>query len=269
MENQCVFHIFIDGYEEHEELVRRIQFVTLQEGTLFYWFERRSLVWFLSLNDDGEQRYEGIQKLELLTNLRETSWNTFWWLKCFNVFQTLKLIWSNKLCLDVKTFCGDMCFFDHFWNWQKDVNSASFFVSRSDTSTRTIATWAETLLSIGCFFSSIASWLSPGGSTRYRMLHGGPVHSPTRCRKNKKNRKKSKQNQKTKHNKHKAASWDVDPASTAEEIMTYASSKGLVWRETKATEQANKNEHRHMCVCGKSYWALGSIDLVAWTVFFV
>jgi len=35
MENQCVFHIFIDGYEEHEELVRRIQFVTLQEGTLF------------------------------------------------------------------------------------------------------------------------------------------------------------------------------------------------------------------------------------------
>ena len=45
----------------------------------------------LSLNDDGEQRCEGIE-LELLINLRETSWNMFWCLKCFNVFQTLKLI---------------------------------------------------------------------------------------------------------------------------------------------------------------------------------
>ena len=76
----------------------------------------------------------------------------FWCLKCFNVFQTLKLIWTNKPCLDVKTFCDDMCFWSLLWSWQKDVNwrLRICFVSRSDTPTRTIATWAETFLSVAC-----------------------------------------------------------------------------------------------------------------------
>ena len=31
-------------------------------------------------------------------------------LEMFQQFQTLKLIQTNKPCLDVKTFCDDMCF---------------------------------------------------------------------------------------------------------------------------------------------------------------
>ena len=44
------------------------------------------------------------------------------------------------------------------------------------------------------------------------------------------------------HKEPPAAWWNVDPASTVEEIMTCASSNGLVWRETKATEQEQKTK---------------------------
>ena len=133
--------------------------MTSEEGRRIHLcdFGRRNFVWhwsekfclILSLNVSQwwwRATFWRYSELELLTNLRETSWNTFWCLKCFNVFQTLKLIWTTKPCLDVKTFCDDMCFWSLLWSWQKDVNRRLriCFVSRSDTSTRTIATWAET-----------------------------------------------------------------------------------------------------------------------------
>ena len=45
-----------------------------------------------------------------------------------------------------------MCFWSLLWSWQKDVNRRLriCFVSRSDTSTRTIATWAETSPFVAC-----------------------------------------------------------------------------------------------------------------------
>ena len=45
-----------------------------------------------------------------------------------------------------------MCFWSLLWSWQKDVNRRLriCFVSRSDTSTRTIATWAETSPVVAC-----------------------------------------------------------------------------------------------------------------------
>ena len=153
-----------------------------------FWLRKKKLVWrwsekfslILSLN---EQRSEGIQNrsCEQIWG----SWNTVWSLKCFNVLQTLKLVWTNKLCLDVKTFCGDMCFWSFLWSWPKDVNMRLriCFVSRSDTSTRNIATWAETSLFVCCksgwtlgsidlvcvdallFLLRKTSWtLTPGGS---------------------------------------------------------------------------------------------------------
>ena len=45
-----------------------------------------------------------------------------------------------------------MCFWSLLWSWQKDANwrLRICFVSRSDTPTRTIATWADTLFSLVC-----------------------------------------------------------------------------------------------------------------------
>ena len=133
-------------------------------------FERRNFVWHwleklfvLSLNDDSKSNVlKGIQNLELLTDVRETSQNMFWCLRCFNSFQTLKLIWTNKSCLDAKTFCDDMCFWSLLWSWQKDVNRRLriCFVSRSDTSTRTIAIWARHLSVLCGTCAELWEWLT-------------------------------------------------------------------------------------------------------------
>ena len=53
-----------------------------------------------------------------------------------------------------------MCFWSLLWGWQKDVNwrLRICFVSRSDTPTRTIATWAETFLLLVCVVKVAELW---------------------------------------------------------------------------------------------------------------
>ena len=52
---------------------------------------------------------------------------------------------SEKTSLDVKTFCEDMCFWSLLWKLAERCWLATphHFVSRRDTPTRTIATWAR------------------------------------------------------------------------------------------------------------------------------
>ena len=143
-----------------------------------------------------------------------------------------------------------------------------------------VAAWTQ--LKLASFFSRPSPLSSPGRSTRYCMLInavGNSSKRPCCCRTstqsngaitmpNEKESKTETKANKTKnqtrptHKEPPAAWWNVDPASTVEEIMTCASSNGLVWRETKATEQETKRKSPYERHVRKSNFLL--FGFVSW-----
>ena len=157
MENRYIFHILHFSFVDEEVICQ----VWEEESSSTYWYFNLNLHEFdMSLDDERVQRSEGIQNWScqqiwgrhhgyVCTVCLETEDNTFLVRTLvFEMFPRFSntLTYLNKQTISwCKDFLWRHVFLNVFlWSWQKDVNIwlRICFVSRNDTSTRNISTWA-------------------------------------------------------------------------------------------------------------------------------